>query len=170
MKKIITLATVFTVFLLTNKTQGQIRVGIGVHIGVPVAPVVAQPYYDDNYYYYPDWDVYYNIGLRQYVYFDGYNWIRCNQLPYAYRSCDFGRARYVRINECNPYLRADYYRNTYGYRPQQVYVNRGYNDYDRSRNIGYERRDYDRGRGWGEERHEEHERFERGEGWGRRGH
>ncbi len=152
MKKIITIAAMFTSFAVINKTEAQAGFSAGVSVGSQGAAVDANynnynndpGYYNNNnadnynnsnytaddYYYLPDIDAYYNIPLQQYIYLDGGRWITSAYLPAMYRGFNLYAANRFRIHEARPYLRADFYRNRYAtyrnnYRPAPVVVNRG---------------------------------------------
>ena len=137
MKKITLLAVLITLVSVINKTEAQVRFGVSLNIGAPVyaAPAYNAPVYNaDDYYYYPDIDMYFSIALGQYIYFDGYRWINTAYVPYAYRGYDFNHLRRVNIHEARPYLHADVYRERYAnnsyaynnYRPAERF-----NDHDR---------------------------------------
>jgi|GEM_PF-740399 len=180
MKKIITIAAMFTSFAVINKTEAQVGFSAGVSVGGPGAMVDANynnynenpGYYNntnnystDDYYYLPDIDAYYNIPLQQYVYFDGGRWITNPYLPAMYRGFDLYAANKYRIHEARPYLRADFYRNRYApyrreFRPAPVVVNRGgyaYNNgygRDYGHNVYRDDRHIEYGRGgYGHEEH-----------------
>lgn len=50
-----------------------------------------------RYVYFPEYTIYYDLTLRNYLYLDNEIWIRVNVLPPRYRSIDMRRSRYVRI-------------------------------------------------------------------------
>ncbi len=50
-----------------------------------------------RYVYFPDFNIYYDIHLRNYIYFENNAWIIVTVLPPRYSYINFNRARYVRI-------------------------------------------------------------------------
>lgn len=140
MKKIFTLAAIFVASAyLADKTYAQYEDDSynnpPVH-NQQVAPDNAygdqyydynqqQPYFNDNrFYYYPDYDMYYDLAAQQYVYFnvDLSRWIWASILPDWFYGFDFWHSRRYFINEMHPFMRGGYYRNLYGGR--DFYANR----------------------------------------------
>jgi hypothetical protein len=128
---------------------------IGVHVGFGFAPrrvyppveVVDQPQQynnaNDDYYYLPEVDAYYNVYEQCYYYFDGENWVSAAYLPGDYSNYDWRNAPRYEVRAVRPYLNADFYRNRfhgrevmawrsrgYGNRANEVYANRGYRQDD----------------------------------------
>ncbi len=54
-----------------------------------------------RYVYFPDYNIYYDITLRHYLYFDNNVWITVNVLPPRYSHINLHRSRYVRIRGFN---------------------------------------------------------------------
>ena len=52
-----------------------------------------------RYVYFPEFSIYYDLTLRNYIYFENGIWIRVNVLPSRFNSINFRRARHVRIND-----------------------------------------------------------------------
>ena len=50
-----------------------------------------------RYIYFPEYSVYYDISLRNYIYWDSGVWIRVTVLPARYNSVNFRRAKQVRV-------------------------------------------------------------------------
>ncbi|MBQ4819687.1 hypothetical protein [Aquimarina sp. MMG016] len=50
-----------------------------------------------RYVYFPDHNIYYDISLRHYIYFENDVWITVNVLPPRYQYINLNRTRYVRI-------------------------------------------------------------------------
>lgn len=50
-----------------------------------------------RYIYFPEYTIYYDLTLRNYLYFENNVWIRVNVLPSRYNGLDFRRARQVRV-------------------------------------------------------------------------
>ncbi|MCR8560522.1 hypothetical protein KXD93_22905 [Mucilaginibacter sp. BJC16-A38] len=131
MKKLTILSAIALSGLFYNSANAQIRVSVGLHLGlrpvtyVPATEVVEQaPVYDENdqvyddsndddYYYLPDVDAYYNVNAQSYYYYNGDNWITCTYLPGAYRNYDWRSARRFEVHANRPYMRNDFYRSRY---------------------------------------------------------
>ncbi|SDS18084.1 hypothetical protein SAMN04515667_1590 [Formosa sp. Hel1_31_208] len=50
-----------------------------------------------RYVYFPEYTIYYDLTLRNYLYYENNVWIRVNVLPPRYNGLDFRRARQVRV-------------------------------------------------------------------------
>jgi len=138
MKKLFFALLLLSGFFL-QKVDAQVRVGVNINTG---AQPDWGPYGYDyaQYYYFPDIDVYYDVLNREFVYFDGYDWISSPYLPSVYSNFDLYGAYKVVVNEQRPYLRADYYR-------RQYYSYRGYHNQPvlrDHRNMGYAARGNER--------------------------
>lgn len=151
MKRLAILSAIALSGLLYNTANAQIRVSVGLHLGirpvtyVPATEVVEQaPIYDENdqvyddsndddYYYLPDVDAYYNVNAQSYYYYNGDNWITCAYLPGPYRNFDWRTARRFEVREHRPYMRNDFYRSRFNGREMAVWrnFNRG-NNYGRN--------------------------------------
>lgn len=110
MKKITLLAAL--AFSLFSSLRSEAQVSINVQFG---APVVQQSWYDadDDYYYMPDQDCYYNVRRQVYVYPEGGRWVYANYLPARYGGYTWNSSRYYRVRERAPFNRNDYYRRQY---------------------------------------------------------
>lgn len=102
---------------------------VNVNINIGSQPVWGPAGYDyAEYYYLPDMDVYYHVPDRQFIFFDGRNWIFSSALPAFYNRYDLYNCYKVVINEPSPYLRADLYRSRYysyrGRRQANIYNSR----------------------------------------------
>ena len=166
MKKLAILSAIALSGLIYNTANAQIRVNFGLHIR-PIyaryhAPVVVeQPVYqepvqayddsnDDDYYYLPDVDAYYNVSAGCYYYNDGYNWVSAAYLPGAYRNYDWRSARRYEVREHRPFARADFYRSRFNGRQVAEFRNyrhdnNGYNRGNDNRRGGYNRPEQNRG-------------------------
>ncbi len=125
MKKLLFISAIAMSGLFYNTANAQIRLHVGVHFGgAPIvvseqAPVVYddQPVaYNDNnddYYYLPDVDAYYNVGQQCYYYNDGGSWVSAAYLPGAYRDYDWRSCRRYEVRAPRPYMHADFYRNRF---------------------------------------------------------
>lgn len=102
------IVTFFLLSLFAVKAQ----VGISINIGVqPQWGPVNNDYVE--YYYLPEYDVYYNAPQAQFIYLNGANWVFASNLPSRYQNVDLYRTYKVVINEPKPYLRHDYYYGHY---------------------------------------------------------
>jgi hypothetical protein len=171
MKKLLLTAMVMGAFLFFNETKAQVRIGVNINIGRPSWGVPGN--YAGDYYYMPEIDTYYDIPHRQFVYFQGNDWVFASSLPYAYRNYDLNRGYKVVVNEPRPYLHGNVYRTKYSnyynnYHRQNVIVrndrvdnrrfdndrnNKGRDDRFDNRNNGRndrndkkDKKDHDRGR------------------------
>lgn len=102
MKKIIySLAIASIVIVSSAKAQ----VSIGVSIGAP-APVVVAPAAPvwvpaggpSPYYYFPDINCYYDMGVGQYIYMENNAWIYSRVIPPRFARYDFRRGRIMPMN------------------------------------------------------------------------
>ena len=165
MKKIIFVSTIlFTLVILTQKTQAQVRVGVNINIGSqPVWGPVGYDYAE--YYYLPDIDAYYYVPRRQFIYLSNGRWIFSASLPVRYRNYDLYSGYKVVINEPRPYLHAGVYRTRYApYRGRhdqiiirnsdepKYYVVKGhpkYNGHDNGNHNGWKKNGKGNGKGHG---------------------
>lgn len=107
MKKLKLLILGIILFLLGSTS---VKAQIGVSINLNVQPQWGPIEYDYvDYYYMPEYDLYYNAPQRQFVYLKGNRWITVSNLPYQYRHVDLYNTYKVVINEPRPYLRNEYY-------------------------------------------------------------
>jgi hypothetical protein len=51
-----------------------------------------------RYVYFPDYSIYYDLNLRNYLYLDSGVWVRASVLPTRFNGINFRRTRQVRIN------------------------------------------------------------------------
>jgi len=110
MKKILLAATLLISSALYKSADAQVN--IDVNIGSQ--PVWGPEGYDYvNYYYFPDIDAYYSVPQQQFIFFDGRHWVYDYALPGRFSNFDLYRSYKVVINDPNPFLRGDYYRNRY---------------------------------------------------------
>jgi hypothetical protein len=135
MKKIQFLLFAIVLFLLgSSKVNGQ----IGVSINLNLQPQWGPTDYDYvEYYYMPEYDLYYYAPQKQFIYQKGNRWVTVNSLPYQYRHANLYNTYKVVINEPRPYLKhkyyADHYRGYKGKHSQQTIIRD-------SRDSRYERR------------------------------
>lgn len=181
MKKLLLITAFIVSASAMNHLTAQVRFNVGINLGIP--GWIPGGYAQSDYYYMPEIDAYYNVPQRQFVYFDGYNWVFGASLPSWYAAYDIYSGHRVPVYGSRPYLHADMYRERYAqYRTgyanrqpayrQQVAIENHYQRYNPG--YGREREDYrqegrgndrDNGRGRSDYRHDE------GRGNGReRGH
>ena len=162
MKKLLLTAMVMGAILFNNETKAQVRVGVNINIGS--RPAWGLPgNYAGNYYYMPEIDAYYDITRRQFIYFQGNDWVFAYSLPYAYRNYDLNRGYKIVINEPRPYLHHDVYRARYN----TYYYNYHRNNRIVYRQDGYDSRFNDQWKDNGRRRdkdHDDHDRGRRGRG------
>lgn len=143
MKKVLLTAFVVGAFLISNRSEAQLRVNVNLNIGRPSWGMTNNPYSNQvgDYYYLPEIDSYYDIPRRQFIYFDQGQWLYSNQLPYMYQGYDLARGYKVIVNEPRPYMHADVYRQRYS-----SYYNQGrarWGNYNNRYDDRYGRRDDD---------------------------
>jgi hypothetical protein len=114
--KILKTLILFTALFLLNSTSANAQVSVNVNIGVQ--PLWGPVSYDHvDYYYMPEFDIYYNAPQAQFIYRKGSKWIYVNSLPYQYRNVNLYSTYKVVINDSRPYLRHAHYSKKYkGYK------------------------------------------------------
>lgn len=50
-----------------------------------------------RYVYFPEYSIYYDLSLRNYIYLNNNVWVRVNVLPPRYRAINLNRSRFVRV-------------------------------------------------------------------------
>ena len=50
-----------------------------------------------RYVYFPEYLIYYDLSLRNYIYLDNNVWVRVNVLPPRYRTINLNRSRFIRV-------------------------------------------------------------------------
>ncbi|RBL92062.1 hypothetical protein [Chitinophaga flava] len=121
MKKILFIALVIASGLLyQGALQAQVRLNVNFNVGSqPVWGPVGYDY--AQYYYFPDIDAYYDVASQQYVYLNGGSWMFAPTLPPRY-NFDVYRGYKVVINQPNPWMQDNVYRNKYArYKGQEWY-------------------------------------------------
>ena len=71
-----------------------------------------------RYVYFPDYVIYYDISLRNYLYLDNNVWIRADVLPLRYRSINLNRSKFVRIKGYRDDNIKNYHRENYSKSPR----------------------------------------------------
>jgi len=100
------------VCMLLGSLNAQVKVHVNVNIGSQPAWGPAGYDYVD-YYYLPDYDVFYYVPTHRFVIWDGGRWIFRASLPPRFGHVDFYSVHKVVINEDRPYLRHDFFRDKY---------------------------------------------------------
>jgi hypothetical protein len=144
MKKLIIMSAIAMSGFIYNTADAQIGIRVGLHFGTrPIyrpAPVVVEqaPVYDNNdYYYLPDVNAYYNVDEQCYYYYDGDNWISAEYLPGAYRDYDWRNERHFEVRANRPYMHNDFYRTRYNGHAVGEW---SHNNYDNHFDRGYANR------------------------------
>ncbi|MGE8293765.1 MAG: hypothetical protein ACN6ON_18880 [Sphingobacterium sp.] len=163
MKKMFYTAAIIAGLFVAGTADAQVSISVNIGSQPSWGPV---GYDYARYYYMPEYNMYYDVPARCYVYYDNGGWIRRASLPRRYRHYDFYRAHKVVINDRTPWHHHDRYRSRYGHsRGRQVSIrdshhghggrsvrrdhswgesNRRHNDRGRGRGRGYGDRDNDR--------------------------
>ncbi len=90
---------------------------IGFSLNIHAQPLWGPTNYDHvEYYYMPEYGIYYYAPGAQFVYQVGSRWTYSSRLPYKYRNVNLYSTYKVVVNESKPYLRHDYYANRYSSR------------------------------------------------------
>ena len=90
----------------SQSASAQVKISLGVNIGCQ--PVWGPTGYDHaEYYYLPDYDVYYDVPRKRYIYWQGSRRIITTSLPARYRNVDLYKSYKVVINEPNAYKHHD---------------------------------------------------------------
>ena len=99
---------IVSALIFISLTSIKAQVGININIGTqpPWGPV---SYDHVEYYYMPEYDVYYYAPGQQFVYLNGSDWVYAKSLPGKYSNMNLYRTYKVVINEPKPYLRHSYY-------------------------------------------------------------
>jgi len=158
MKKLFILSAIAISGLVYNTADAQIGFHVGFRFHAPrviiaAPPVVVQTvayeqpadqYQDqdsaytdttnDDYYYLPDVDAYYDVTGQCYFYFDGSNWISAAYLPGAYQNFDWRTARRFEVRAARPYLNDNFYRSKYNGHQVAEFAR---TNYDNRSNGGY---------------------------------
>ncbi len=121
MKKSVFIAALMLTGLTYKASDAQIRLHVGLNFGTapvyeqaPPPPVEDVQYSDnDDYYYLPDADAYYDVNDQMYCYMEGNNWVRAAYLPGRYHDFDWRYARHYEIRGRRPFMHNDMYRSRF---------------------------------------------------------
>lgn len=109
MKKLLLISSLF-LGALSFKADAQ----LSVQLNIGRQPVWGPTGYDYvNYYYLPDYDVYYDVNRELFVYYQYGRWNFAPSLPGRYGRYDLYNSYKVVINDRNPWLRNSYYHSHY---------------------------------------------------------
>jgi hypothetical protein len=159
------LIVVLIAVIVCSVAGAQVRVSL--NLNVDRQPIWGPTGYDHaEYYYFPDLEVYYNVPLQRFYYYNGARWASSSSLPSRYRGHDLYNSYKVVINERAPYRNHQLYREKYqsfkgrhdqepirDSRDERYYANRNHPEHDhwvqqQKHNRGNDnRRGNDNGRG-----------------------
>jgi len=166
MNKLILIPAIALSSMFYNSASAQIRVHLGVNFRAPRVVVATQEPVvydepaafdgDDDYYYLPDVDAYYNVNDQCYFYNNGGAWVSAAYLPGAYRDYDWRSVRHYEVRAPRPYLHNDFYRTRFNGVAFNGQWNRGY---DRDNNRGFVNSYRDNNRGYMADHRDNDQRF-----------
>lgn len=108
------LAVLITGIFIASSATIKAQTHIDVNINISNQPIWGPVGYDVvQYYYIPDIDTYYYVPRRQFIYHERGRWITSSHLPPLYSNYDLYSGHKVVINEINPYLHDNEYREKY---------------------------------------------------------
>ncbi|NER16807.1 hypothetical protein [Spongiivirga citrea] len=77
-----------------------------------------------RYVYFPEYVIYYDLSVRQYLYLENNIWIRVNVLPPRFRSINLRRSKFVRIKGHRSSSIKTYHRENYSNSPRSSRTSR----------------------------------------------
>lgn len=110
MKKLVFSLVVLAAVFSSTFASAQANVSFNISIQPAWGPV---GYDYANYYYLPDYDVYYDLNKSQFIYLNNGRWSFAVNLPARFGKVDLYRAYKVVLNDRNPYLQNKQHRTTY---------------------------------------------------------
>lgn len=135
----------FAVMAFNSHANAQLRIGVNVNIGAQ--PGWGPAAYDEaQYYYLPDYECYYYVPARQFVYLTNGRWTFGASLPTSYGYYDFNSCYKVAVNRPYAYNYFDQDRERYG--RYRNYSGQGYQDDHAYRERGWSRDDDEGDHGW----------------------
>ena len=106
------LFVIIVALFLSSALNAQINVNLNMNLDSQ--PVWGPTGYDYvEYYYLPDIDVYYYVPQHRFYYYEGGRWIYRSSLPSRFGNFDLYNSHKVVINEQQPWLRDQTYRQKY---------------------------------------------------------
>ena len=133
MKKILFAALLALGTTAFTNIEAQAQVSVNINIGnQPAWGPVGYDYV--QYYYIPEYNIYYDVVSNRYIYMNNRRWIHAAMLPPHLRHIDLYRTHKVVLNQRNPYRYNDNHMRAYGrYRNDRNQMvlrdNRGYQQY-----------------------------------------
>jgi hypothetical protein len=119
MKKIV---VIIAALFLSSALYAQVHVNINIG-GRPVWAPAGNEYVEN--YYLPDIQVYYNVPMHLFFYYERGRWIGMASLPPMYRGYDLYRSYKVVINDRQPWRYHESYRDRYSdYRGSRFFVSK----------------------------------------------
>ncbi|MFT4204551.1 MAG: hypothetical protein QM610_11655 [Chitinophagaceae bacterium] len=98
MKKVIYTSLAIVCIGIFSAAKAQVHIGISIGTPVPVAPVWVPAGSASPYYYFPDINCYYDMGVGQYVYFENNRWLYSRAVPARFARYDFRRGCAMPVN------------------------------------------------------------------------
>jgi hypothetical protein len=90
------------------------QIHVSVNVNLDRQPIWGPTGYDHvEYYYFPDIDVFYNVPLGRFYYYENNRWTHGKSLPNRARGFDLYHAYKVVVNEPTPYRKGAIYREKY---------------------------------------------------------
>ncbi|HMR19631.1 MAG TPA: hypothetical protein PKA53_10065 [Sphingobacterium sp.] len=87
---------------------------VSIHINIGNQPLWGPSGYDYvRYYYMPEYDMYYDVQLSRYAYWNYDRWVLSPVLPARYAHVNLYRTHKVVLNTSSPWLQHNYHRNRY---------------------------------------------------------
>lgn len=134
MKKII-IAAVLALGIM-NFTAQDANAQVSVNVNIGSQPMWGPVGYDYvQYYYIPEYNVYYDVMSQRYIYLNGQRWIHARALPPRYGHIDMYRTYKVVVNQHNPYRHNNMHMRDYGHY-------RGHRDQRMLRDYGHRNGNY----------------------------
>ena len=94
--KLLKLIPVFILLLfLSSASHAQVQ----VNVNIGTAPTWGPPITNEDYYFLPDIETYYDIRTSQYIYMNNGRWIRVNNLPSRYRNYNLNGAQIIILSD-----------------------------------------------------------------------
>lgn len=98
--------TTFLVCAFIYNSNAQIKVNVNLNLLPDWGPAEVE---EVEYYYMPEYDIYYYAPKKQFVYLSGSNWVFAHELPSRFSTVNLYSTYKVVINEPRPYLKHNYY-------------------------------------------------------------
>ncbi len=95
--------TLILFLIVTFEIQSQVKVNFNIGTRPTWGPAIT----NEEYYYLPDIDTYYDIRNSQYIYLNNGRWVRINNLPRRYRNYNLNTGQVIVLKDYhgrNPYV------------------------------------------------------------------